>query len=131
MDHQSTLSIVCLTAVGWATAVKANHIVNQIFKPFVGQSPTLPGLEIIEKHAVRQLPDSAHYKSLDIIPASLELDDVEIDLTASHHGNAIHSEWNKRTLVCRWLEETGVDKVYDYIIFDYPPQLQKLSHKMR
>jgi chromosome partitioning protein len=127
MDHQSSLSIVCLTGVGWSAATKAGHIVNEIFKPFVGQSPALPGVEIIEKQAVRQLPNSAHYKNLDIIPASLELDDVEIDLTASHHGNAIHSEWNKRTLVCRWLEETGIDSEYDYIIFDCPPATKIVS----
>lgn len=127
MDHQSSLSIVCLTGAGWSAATKASHTVNEIFKPFVGQSAKLPGAEIIERQAVRQLPTSAHYRNLDMISASLELDDVEIDLTASHHGNAIHSEWNKRTLVCRWLEETGVDGEYDYIIFDCPPATKIVS----
>lgn len=127
MDHQSSLSIVCLTGAGWAAAVKANHVVNQIFRPFVVQSVPLPGAEIIEPQAIRLLPTSAHYKRLDIIPASLELDDVEIDLTASHQGNAIHSEWNKRTLVCRWLEESGIDDKYDYIIFDCPPATKIVS----
>jgi chromosome partitioning protein len=56
-----------------------------------------------------------------IVPASLNLDDIEIELTATHKGNAIQSEWNKRTLLCRWLEETGVDQAFDYIIFDCPP----------
>jgi chromosome partitioning protein len=68
-----------------------------------------------------------YYGGLKIIPASLDLDDVEIELTASHHGNAIDSEWNKRTLICRWLEETGVDNEFDYIIFDCPPATKIVS----
>lgn len=64
---------------------------------------------------------------MDIVPASLQLDDIEIELTASHHGNAIHSEWDKRTLICRWLEEAAVDNDYDYIIFDCPPATKIVS----
>lgn len=127
MDHQSSLSIVCLTGAGWTTIVRANHTVGEIFKPFIGQATALPKTEIIEAQAIKRLPNSPYYKSLDIVPASLQLDDVEIDLTASHHGNAIHSEWNKRTLVCRWLEETRVDGHYDYIIFDCPPATKIVS----
>src|SRR5690348_1893982 len=58
---------------------------------------------------------------MDIVPASLELDDVEIELTATLKGNAIQSEWQKRTMLCQWLEESGTEKEYDYIIFDCPP----------
>ena len=126
MDHQSSLSIVCLTASNWQSAVASNKTVSEIFKPFVGQGKNLPGKEIIEKKAVKRVR-TTHYDSLDIVPASLELDDVEIDLTASHHGNAIHSEWDKRTLLCRWIEETGIDNEYDYIIFDCPPATKIVS----
>jgi chromosome partitioning protein len=90
-------------------------------------NPTsLPGKEIIEKNAIKQATNR-RYDGLDIVPASLGLDDVEIDLTASHHGNAIHSEWDKRTLLCRWIEETGIDNDYDYIIFDCPPATKIVS----
>ena len=68
-----------------------------------------------------------NYKNLDLVPASLQLDDVEIELTASHHGNAIQSEWDKRTLVCRWIEEASVNDNYDYIIFDCPPATKIVS----
>ena len=92
------------------------------------------------------------YDSMDIVPASLQLDDIEIELTASHQGNAIHSEWNKRTLVCRWIELTAShqgnaihsewnkrtlvcrwieenisEDEYDYIIFDCPPATKIIS----
>ena len=67
------------------------------------------------------------YSSLDMVPASLQLDDIEIELTATHQGNAIQSEWNKRTLLCRWIEETKLDKLYDYIIFDCPPATKIVS----
>ena len=64
---------------------------------------------------------------MDMVPASLKLDEIEIELTATHQGNAIHSEWNKRTLVCRWIEEAKLEKLYDYIIFDCPPATKIVS----
>ena len=64
---------------------------------------------------------------MDIVAASLQLDDTEIELTASHQGNAIRSEWNKRTLICRWIEESGIEDSYDYIIFDCPPATKIVS----
>ena len=68
-----------------------------------------------------------NYNGMDLVPANLALDDVEIELTASHQGNAIQSEWNKRTLICRWIEENDVDERYDYIIFDCPPATKIVS----
>lgn len=123
MDHQSSLSIVCLGPQAWNTAVSADKTVNEIFKPFVGQSQTMPGSEIISGTHL----SVHHYGNLKIVPASLQLDDIEIELTASHHGNAIQSEWNKRTLICRWLEESGIDDEFDYIIFDCPPATKIVS----
>jgi hypothetical protein len=93
MDHQSSLSIVCLGPQAWNSAVSANRTINEVFRPFIGQSQHMPGLEII---LPTQL-SSRHYANLQVVPASLQLDDIEIELTASHHGNAIQSEWNKRT----------------------------------
>ncbi|MDN7956858.1 AAA family ATPase [Burkholderia orbicola] len=127
MDHQSSLSIVSLTAPIWQNLVASSRTVNEIFKPFIGQSPTFPTSSLIERSAIKQAGIARHYSTLDIVPASLQLDDIEIDLTASHHGNAIHSEWDKRTLVCRWLEEAGIDETYDYIIFDCPPATKLVS----
>ncbi len=123
MDHQSSLSIVCLGANNWNAAIASNQTVGEVFKPFVGQAQTMPGADI----ALNTQLNLAHYSSLKIVPASLQLDDIEIELTASHHGNAIQSEWNKRTLVCRWLEESGLDGMFDYIIFDCPPATKIVS----
>lgn len=123
MDHQSSLSIVCLGGPTWRKKVSEGRTIGEVFKPFIGQLQNFPGREIVSP---TQLP-SSHYSNLHIVPASLELDDIEIELTASHHGNAIQSEWNKRTLLCRWIEETGIDDEYDYIIFDCPPATKIVS----
>ena len=132
MDHQSSLSIVCLGATRWQEAVDNTHTVDEIFRPFVNPS-TLPGDEIIIKssaHSSLWNPNTRRHiysDGLHVVPASLHLDDTEIELTSSHQGNAIHSEWNKRTLMCRWIEETGIDNEYDYIIFDCPPATKIVS----
>ena len=68
------------------------------------------------------------YDCMHIVPSTLELDDIEIQLTSTHRGgDPLRSEWNKRTLMCRWIEETGVDDKYDYIIFDCPPATKIVS----
>lgn len=126
MDHQSSLSLVTLTAPKWQELVNKQQTVNEIFKPFISQTP-FPGKSLIEKQAIKSHWIANHYTTLDIVPASLQLDDIEIDLTASHQGNAIKSEWDKRTLVCRWLEESSVDQDYDYILFDCPPATKIVS----
>ena len=141
MDHQSSLSIVCLRAGIWLRLVDSKQTVDEIFRTFINPSQSV-GNEIIVKSPLRQhFWDYDHrrgsvgqrrypnlnYDKLDIAPASLSLDDTEIELTASHQGNAIRSEWNKRTLVCRWIEESSIDDEYDYIIFDCPPATKIVS----
>ena len=125
MDHQSSLSLLCLGANGWERAVNSGRTVEAVFRPFVGDERALPGTEIIARSPMH--PRDPIYDLMDLVPASLRLDDTEIELTASYQNNAIRSEWNKRTLLCRWLEETGVDDEYDYIIFDCPPATKIVS----
>ena len=127
MDHQSSLSIVCLKDAGWQRAVDGGRTVDEVFRSFVVQSPNLPRDEIIIKSPVQEIRGYYgnryyhYFDSMDIAPASLHLDDTEIELTAAYQGNGMRSEWNKRTLMCRWIEETGIDEKYDYILFDCPP----------
>jgi len=122
MDHQSSLSIVCLGAKNWEKAVVNAQTTTEIIRPFIKNS-AIPGSEIIIPNPM----NISNYSNLSLVPASLQLDDVEIELTSSHHGNAIQSEWGKRTLVCEWIEKSGVDEEYDYIIFDCPPATKLVS----
>ena len=125
MDHQSSLSILCLRAAGWQGAISQGSTVDEIFRSFVEPQHDFPNSSIIVRSPMHQRDED--YDSMDLIPASLQLDDIEIELTASHQGNAIRSEWNKRTLMCRWVEETSIDDEYDYIVFDCPPATKIVS----
>ena len=127
MDHQSSLSVLCLGADGWQTAINEKRTIDEVFRSFVGQGAQPTGGIIVENPMRRIRSWRGNYDGMDLVPANLSLDDVEIELTASHQGNAIQSEWNKRTLVCRWIEENDVDERYDYIIFDCPPATKIVS----
>lgn len=121
VDHQSSLSIVCMGPAAWQAAVDANETVAGIFASF-GTGSKMPGDELIHDTRLnRHL-----YPNMHIVPASLSLDNIEIELTAAHQGG-IDSEWNKRTLLCRWLEENDLDRQYDYILFDCPPATKIVS----
>ena len=125
VDHQSSLSILCMRKAGWDRAVEDRRIVNLIFEPFAVQSHGVPDSRIISTAPMRDV--DSDYDDMDIVAASLELDDIEIGLTAVQQGNGIRDEWNKRTLICQWIEEAGIDEEYDYIIFDCPPATKVVS----
>lgn len=143
VDHQSSLSDLCLGSERWNTVAKAGNTISKVFLPFVSETQEMPGREIITLNPVHDLivgedgddDDDGAYYMLEVVPASLDLDTIEIELTSTHQGNPIRSEWNKRTLICRWIEETRVysddgsfiDDRFDYIIFDCPPATQIVS----
>ena len=123
MDHQSSLSIVCLGTDGWEGVARTAQTVTGVFRNFLGSK--LPDAGIV--HGTNFGEHHAYGENVEIVPAYLDLDDIEIELTSSHQGNAIQSEWNKRTLMCRWLEETELDNDYDYIVFDCAPATKIVS----
>jgi chromosome partitioning protein len=100
----------------WDSAVSHKKTINRVFQHFTKQNEPLPGKEIISEQ-----PFGNDYPLLDIVSSTLELDETEIDLTSTNVGNAIESEWNKRTLICEWIGKNGIEKDYDYILFDCPP----------
>ncbi len=123
VDHQSTLSIIVMKKPKtWDSAVDANLTCNRIFTSFTTQGAQLPGIEIIDEK-----PLAPQYPTLDILPAQLELDDTEIELAATTIGNALASEWQKRTLLAKWLATSGVDDKYDFVVFDCPPATKIVS----
>ena len=132
VDHQSSLSVLCLGESGWREVADAGKTVNEVFSSFVRRGE-MPGAEIIARSPMRRLTHggaqdrSRVYDKVDLVPARLELDNTEIEITRIIWGDPVRSEWDKRTLLCRWIEETEVDSEYDYIIFDCPPATKIVS----
>lgn len=116
VDHQSSLSLTIMKPKVWEKAVEEGRTLNSIFEHFTIPGTKLPGKEIIYKK-----PYPYDYPKMDLLPAALKLDETEIDLTSTMIGDPTESEWNKRTLICKWIEKNKVDEEYDYIIFDCPP----------
>ena len=120
VDHQSSLSLVCLNADDWQQEVESGRTINAIFKHFTATNSPLPQKDIIYSNPFNKTYRDP-YPDLDLLPASLQLDETELELTSTSVGDAILSEWNKRTLLCKWLDINNVDNEYDYVIFDCPP----------
>ena len=115
VDHQSSLSLVCLDEATWDDAKKDGRTVNAIFTHFTVPGTPLPDKSIIIKSPMKKYP------KLDLLSSELQLDETELDLGSSGMGDPFLSEWNKRMLIAKWLDKNKIDDDYDYIIFDCPP----------
>ena len=109
VDHQSSLSVMCLRDSGWEDAVDSGNTTNKIFSSFV-QNGEFPGTEIIVRSPIQHLvyvEDRSRrfdvFDKMDLVPAEFQLDNTEIDLTRTIAGDPVRSEWDKRTLICRWI----------------------------
>lgn len=88
----------------------------------------MPGDEIVVKNAMHQKDKRYNfYPNLDFVSAQFELDDTEIDLASTNYGNAVLSDWEKRTLLAAWLDAIGAHEKYDYVLFDCPPATKIVS----
>lgn len=126
VDHQSSLSIVAMEAGNWEAAVKRGITCNKIFDSFCKRSVPLPGNEIITKEPLKTASEHP-YPNLDLVAAQFELDDTEIELASTTVGGPTVSEWEKRTLLCQWLDKINVEDHYDYVVFDCPPATKLVS----
>ena len=83
MDHQSSLSIICLGASQWEKAVHDKKTIDEVFRSFIGHESEFPNESIIIQDPIkRKMSWQGRYSNMDMVPASLQLDDIEIELTA-------------------------------------------------
>lgn len=122
VDHQSSLSIVALNPDPWEQACNAGTTIDRVFATYIQPGVALPGQEVIVP-----TPFGSTYPTINIVPSRFELDDTEIQLAATNLGTGFVSEWRKRTLLCRWLYESGADEAYDYVVLDCPPATKIVS----
>lgn len=115
VDHQANLSRVCLKSKDFTV----NSSVAAIFKSYVDKTP-IPDTSIIEKAPLRR------YRNLDILPSIEELDEFEFDMAETSHADDFH-DWNKKTLICKWIDSNNLQNEYDYIIFDCPPATMNIT----
>jgi chromosome partitioning protein len=88
----------------------------------------MPGDEIIVRNALHARDKRYNfYPNLDFVAAQFELDDTEIDLASTNFGNAVLSDWEKRTLLASWLDSIDAQSIYDYVLFDCPPATKIVS----
>jgi chromosome partitioning protein len=130
VDHQSSLSIVMLGNKLWEETLKKRQTCNTIFESFCNTEVSMPGKEIIFNNPIYaryQYSYNNLYPTLDIVPAQFELDDTEKELAATTSGNHFRSEWQKRTLLAKWLDSVNADNDYDFILFDCPPATKFVS----
>ncbi len=128
VDHQSSLSVVILGRSLWTQQVGSGNTINRVFESFANRRVPMPGNEIIVSNPFHQR-DSRYnfYPNLDFVSAQFELDDTEIDLASTNYGVAALSDWEKRTLICQWLDKIGASRRYDYVLFDCPPATKIVS----
>jgi len=128
VDHQSSLSIVMLGDKLWEETIKNRQTCNTIFESFCNAEVSMPDQDIIFKNPLHAHHRHSNlYPTLDLVPAQFELDDTEIELAATTSGNPFRSEWQKRTLLAKWLDSVNADNDYDFILFDCPPATKFVS----
>ncbi|MGA1854984.1 AAA family ATPase [Azospirillum sp. 11R-A] len=129
IDHQSSLSIVLLSAPKWEALVKSGNTINRLFESFCNRKVSNPGSAIVVENAFGYATNgtSTAFPNLDFVCSQFELDDTEIDLASTNFGNINVSDWEKRTLISSWLDAIGAEEKYDYIIFDCPPATKIVS----
>ena len=117
VDHQANLSRACLKSKEFSV----DESVAAIFKAYIDKTD-MPGTEIIQKAPLKKYS----YDNLDILPSIEELDEFEFDIAGTSHSDDF-PDWNKKTLICKWIDDNSLESEYDYMIFDCPPATMNIT----
>lgn len=138
LDPQCSLSTVCFNALSTTkgkkidiSSIPEEQTINSIIKDYLSVGEKNPNIDL--NKVITKLPYTRHNKKLfnnvDFISATMYdfsnskyekgLDDLEIDIIRNYALKI--SQIDLITIFARFFEDTKINELYDFILFDCPP----------
>lgn len=138
LDPQCSLSTICLKAIGRTynqnidlSQISEEQTINSVIKDYLAVGANNPHIDLSK--VITPIPykryNGQNFNNVDFISATMYdkrsnkyekgLDDLEIDIVRNYANQISHI--NLITILSRFLLDTKLNEMYDFIIFDCPP----------
>ncbi|MSS08865.1 AAA family ATPase [Clostridium sp. WB02_MRS01] len=138
LDPQCSLSTVCFKAISRTynriidiSNISEDQTINSVIKYYLSAGQNNPNIDLdkVITHIPYTCYDGTKFNKVDFIAATMYdsgnnyyekgLDDLEIDIVRNYANQISHI--NLVTLFSRFMLDTKINQMYDFIIFDCPP----------